>query len=160
MNTDYFLKIPGVEGEAEADGHKNEIEVESFSWGEVQPGTAGSGGGAGAAKAQKQDFSFMKRMDKSSPKLMIACATGEHFKEGLLTVRKAGGTQEDYLKIKLENFLISSYSTSATGGDTIPTESFTINFSKLEMRYSPQKPDGSLGAEVKQTFDFSQTKKL
>lgn len=159
-NTDYFLKIVGVDAEATDDKHKGEIELESFSWGEVQPGTAGHGGGAGAAKVQKQDFAFMKKFDKSSPKLMIACATGEHFKSAVLTVRKAGGDQHDYLKITMEDLLVSSYQTNGGGGDAIPTESVTLNFSKLEMSYKEQKPDGSLGGEVKQKYDFSANKKV
>jgi type VI secretion system secreted protein Hcp len=160
MATDYFLKVPGVDGEATDDKHKGEIEIESFSWGEVQPGTAGHGSGAGAAKVQKQDFSFVKKMDKSSPKLMIACATGEHFKNALLTVRKAGGTQQDYLKITMEDLIISSYTTNAGAGELIPTESVTLNFVKLEMSYKEQKPDGTLGGEVKQKYDFGANKKI
>jgi len=160
MATDYFLKIAGVEGEATDEKHKGEIEIHSFSWGEVQPGTAGHGGGAGAAKVQKQDFAFMKQMDKSSPKLMIACATGEHFKNAVLTVRKAGGDQQDYLKINMEELIVSSYTTNGGAGEPIPAESVTLNFVKLEMSYKEQKPDGSLGGEVKQKYDFGANKKV
>ncbi len=160
MATDYFLKIDDIKGESTDSKHKEEIELESFSWGEVQPGTAGHGGGAGAAKVQRQDFSFTKKFDKSSPVLMIACATGQHFKQAVLTVRKAGGDQQDYLKMTMDELIVSSYNTNAGMGDPIPTEAVALNFAKLEMSYKEQKPDGTLGADVKQKYDFAANKKI
>ena len=35
-----------------------------------------------------------------------------------------------------------------------------MNFAKLEMSYKEQKPDGTLGGEAKQGYDFSANKKL
>ena len=152
---DYFLKIPGVDGESTDDKHKGEIEVESFSWGETQSGTAGHGAGAGAGKVQPQDFHFVKKLDKGSSRLFIACATGEHFKTALLTARKAGGGQQEYLKITMEDVLVSSYQVSgAAHSDVVPTDQVSLNFSKIEISYKEQKPDGSLGGEAKQKYDF------
>lgn len=157
---DFFLKLDGVPGESTDDKHKGEIEVESFSWGEANAGTGGHGGGSGAGKVVPQDLVFTKRMDKSSPVLFIACATGQHFKDALLTARKAGGTQQEYLKMKLEEVLISSYQTSASSGDTIVHETVGLHFAKLEMVYKEQKADGSLGGEAKQKYDFAANKKV
>ena len=157
---DFFLKLDGVPGESTDEKHKGEIDVESFSWGEANAGTGGHGGGSGAGKVVPQDLVFTKRMDKSSPVLFIACATGQHFKDALLTARKAGGTQQEYLKMKLEEVLVSSYQTSASSGDTVVHETIGLHFSKLEMVYKEQKADGSLGGEAKQKYDFAANKKV
>ena len=158
---DYFLKIDGVPGESTDDKHKGEIDVESFSWGETQSGTSGHGGGGGAGKVSAQDFHFVKKMDKASPVLMIGCATGTHYKTAILTARKAGGGQQEYLKITMEEVLISSYQTGGSGSsDVVPMDQISLNFAKLEISYKEQKPDGSLGAEVKQKYDFSANKKI
>jgi type VI secretion system secreted protein Hcp len=160
-SVDYFLKIDGVEAESGDDKHKGEIEVESFSWGEVQSGSAGRGGGAGAGKVQPQDFSFVKKLDKSSPVLLIGCAIGQHYKTAVLTARKAGGGQQDYLKITMEDVLISSYQVGGSAhGDVVPTDQVSLNFAKLEMTYKEQKADGSLSGEVKQKYDFAANKKV
>lgn len=156
---DFFLKLDGVPGESTDDKHKGEIEVESFSWGESNQGSAGHGGGSGAGKVVPQDLVFTKRMDKSSPVLFIACATGQHFKDALLTARKAGGGQQEYLKMKFEEVIVSSYQTSAAGGAVVH-ETVGLHFSKLEMVYKEQKPDGSLGGEAKQKYDFAANKKV
>src|SRR5512135_2455806 len=111
---DYFLKIDGIQGESQDKTHKNEIEIESFSWGANQTGTAAHGGGMGAGKVQMQDFNFVMRVNKSSPKLMLACANGEHIKNAVLVCRKAGKEQQEYLKITFTDILVSSYITNGT----------------------------------------------
>ena len=78
MAVDYFLKIEGIEGESHDDKHKNEIDLQSWSWGETQTGTHSAGGGGGAGKVDMQDFHFVMAHNKASPKLMLACASGEH----------------------------------------------------------------------------------
>jgi type VI secretion system secreted protein Hcp len=156
---DYFLKIEGVDGESKDDKHKNEIELESFSWGETNSGTAGHGGGAGSGKVQPQDFHIVKRVDKASPKLFVACATGEHFKKAVLVARKAGKEQQEYLKLSFEDLIVSSYQLGgAAQSDVVPMDQVSLNFARLEVSYKAQKPDGSLDAEVKQKYDFAANK--
>lgn len=158
---DYFLKIDGVEAETTDDKNKGAIEVESYSWGETQTGTAGKGGGQGAGKVQPQDFHFVKKLDKSSPLLFIACATGQAFKSAILTARKAGGGQQEYYKVTMEDVLVSSYQTGGSSGSSVvPTDQISLNFAKMEISYKEQKADGSLGGEVKQKYDFAANKKI
>jgi type VI secretion system secreted protein Hcp len=158
---DYFLKLDGVTGESTDDKHKGEIDLESFSWGVANQGTAGYGGGQGAGKAIAQDLQCTKKTDKASPTLFIACATGQHFKDALVTVRKAGGQQLEYLKYKLEGVMVTSFQAmGAPGGNGLVHESFALNYAKLEMVYKEQKADGTLGGETKQKYDFEANKKI
>jgi len=158
---DYFLKIDGVASESTDSKHPGEIELESYSWGEAQSGTAGHGGGMGAGKVVPQDFHFVKKVDKGSPFLMVGCATGQHFKSAILTARKAGGGQQEYLKLTMSDVLVSSYQLGGSAhSDVVPMEQVSLNFAKLEMSYKEQKVDGSLGGEIKQTYDFSKNVKV
>ncbi len=158
---DYFLKIDGVDGESLDAKHKGEIEVESFSWGESNQGTVGQGSGSGAGKVVAQDFSFVKRVDKGSPVLFIGCATGKHFAKAVLTARKAGEGQQEYLKITMTDVLVSSYQLGGSAhSDVVPTEQVSLNVGKMEFSYKEQKQDGSLGGEVKQTYDFEKNIKV
>jgi type VI secretion system secreted protein Hcp len=125
---DYFLKFDGIQGESQDKVHKNEIEIESFSWGATQTGTASRGGGMGAGKVQMQDFHLVMSVNKASPKLMLACAQGEHIKSAILTCRKAGKDQQDYLKVTFSDILISSYQTSGSGGSRAAIGSDLLNF--------------------------------
>src|SRR3989338_10520822 len=105
---DYFLKIDGIDGESTDPGHKGEIDVLSWSWGETNAGIR-AGGGGGAGKVNMQDFHFTMHSSKASPKLMLAVATGKHLPQAILTVRKAGESQLEYIKIKLSDVMVSSY---------------------------------------------------
>ena len=158
---DYYLKIEGIDGESTDDKHKGEIDVESWSWGETNAGTHGAGGGGGAGKVSMQDFHFVMKVNKASPKLMLACATGEHIKKATLTVRKAGKEQQEYLKVTLSDLLVSSFQTGGSAhASVVPTDQVSINFAKIEFEYKPQKADGSLEGAVKAGYDLKLNKKV
>jgi type VI secretion system secreted protein Hcp len=83
------------------------------------------------------DVMVVRELDKSSVKLWEYCAKGEPIKEVLIdlcvTVKDK---QEPFLKYKLENVLISSYSASAAGSSNpVPTESVAFNFTKIEKNF-------------------------
>jgi type VI secretion system secreted protein Hcp len=156
----YYLKIDGIPGESQDDKHKNEIDVESWSWGQTNSGDAAYRGGEGAGKVSAQDFLFVMKVNKASPKLMEACASGEGIKKAILTATKAGKTAQDYLKITLHDFIVSSYQTlGGNNGDTLPNDQITLNFSKMEMEYKEQQAAGSLGGSVRGAWDYKANKK-
>jgi type VI secretion system secreted protein Hcp len=132
---DYFLKIDGISGESSDSKHKDEIEIQSWSWGETN--TVSQVGGGGAGKVQFQDFHFTAAISKASPKLFLSCATGEHIKEATLFARKAGSGQQDFMHIKMEDVLISSYQGGgAASTDAVPTDQFSLNFAKIEYDFA------------------------
>ena len=156
---DYFLKLDGITGESVDSKHKGEIEVLSFSFGasNVRP-PGGSGGGAG--KVEMSDFTFTARTSRASPILFQHCAQAKHIKQAILTVRKAGGSQQEYLKIKLNDVLISSYALDGDDEDPIPHDAFSLNFVKLSFDYAPQKSDGSLDSPVHGGWDLTKNVKI
>jgi type VI secretion system secreted protein Hcp len=157
---DYFLKLAGIDGESTADGHKGEIDLESWSWGESNTGSPAAGGGIGAGKVSMNDFSFVMKLNKASPKLFLACAQGEHIKTAWLTAHRASAKQADYfLKWSFADLLISSYQTGATTGE-LPLDQVSFNFSKIEVEYKEQKPDGSLSPGIKAGWDIKTSKKI
>ena len=155
MAVDYFLKIKGIEGESKDSKHPNEIDLLSFSWGETQTGTHAGGGGGGGGKVSMQDFHFVMKTNKSSPKLLLACANGDHIGDGLLTCRKAGKDQQEFMKIKFTDMLVSSYQTGgSSSGDEIPMDQISLNYSKIEYEYHEQQKDGTLGGPIKAGYDL------
>jgi type VI secretion system secreted protein Hcp len=129
-----FLKLEGIKGESTDSKHKGDIQIDSFQWG-VGRGISSATGGAGAGKTTIQTFKIVKSVDKSSPLLLAAAASGKHYKEAdLLFARKAGGKQVDYLEIKMENVLISSIQAGGSSNNR-PQESISFNFAKVEEVY-------------------------
>jgi len=154
MAADYLLEIKKIPGESQDKKHPNTIEVTSWSWGVSNPGSMGVGGGGGTGKSTLQDLHFTSHMGKASTLLAQFCATGEHITDEVtLYVRKAGKEAQEYLVIKLNDIIISSYHTGGSGGGGAPVDQFSINFAKIRIEYKPQKADGTLGAVVPMEFD-------
>lgn len=157
MAVDVFLNLDGVKGESkDANGHAGEIDVLSFSWGCSNGASFAHGGGGGAGKVSYSDLNIMLNVCKASVVLMEKCATGDHIKKAVLTVRKAGKTQQEFYIITLTDLLVSSYQASASS--EIPTDSVSLAFSKIEFQYKPQKGDGSLEAAVFGKYDITGSK--
>ncbi len=149
-----FLKLDGIDGESTDKQHKGEIEISSFSIGTSAPRTSGGGGGAGAGKVSFSSFTITKSIDKASPQLFRAAATGKHFDKATVEfVRKAGRGQQEYLEYKLTNVLVSSIQDGTSGGGR-PTEQISFNFAKIEEVFL-----GSNGKPVQQvSMNLTQNK--
>ncbi len=161
MAVDYFLKIQGIEGESMDAKHKGEIDLLSFSWGESQTGTHAAGGGGGAGKVSMQDFHFVMKSNKASPKLLLACATGEHIPKAVLVCRKAGKEQQEFMKFTFSDMLVSSYQTGGSStGDEIPLDQISLNYSKVEYEYREQAQDGTLKGPIKAGYDLKQMRAI
>jgi len=154
---DYYLKLGDIKGESTDRTHKDEIDIMSWSWGMSQTGTVGTG--KGAAKVNVQNFPFTKLVDKASPVLLVACASGKHYPEAKLTVRKAGGEQQEYLMITMQDVVCSSLSLSGSQSE-LPTESVSLNFSKIKMEYKPINEAGVAGGSVTGGWDVKKNTKF
>jgi len=139
-NVDYFLRIDGIHGGSADTKHKDEIDIQSFSWGEQA--ALPSGGGGGAGKVTFQDFHFAARTNKASPKLMVACASGQHFKSARLTGRASQKESVDFLTVSFTDVLIASYDVGASSNEE-PIDQFSSNFATISMQYKEQRADGT-----------------
>jgi type VI secretion system secreted protein Hcp len=156
--TDIFAKIGDIKGESLDSKHKGEVEVLSWSWGVQQSGTMAHGGGGGEGKASFSDFNFTHHVDKASPVLMKACATGEHIKEATITVRKAGKGQQEYLIFKMSDIIVTNVNPSGSGDSAATAESVALQCAKIALEYKPQKADGSLDAGIHFKYDIKSNK--
>ena len=159
--TSYFLKIDGVDGESTDARHKGEIELLSFTWGESKVVAASAGGsGGGAGKVQLHDLHFVAHTSKASPQLLMACASGQHLKTAVLTVRHAGKDPLEFLVIKLADVLVTSYAVAGDAAQAQPSDQISLNFAQIAFDYRPQKADGSLDAAVHASWDAKANRKV
>jgi len=130
-----FMKLGDIKGEATDTDHKDWIIIESMS----QP-IHRSGGSS--TQPTFPDITVAKGLDKSTPKLMLACATGRHFPDATIVFTRTldDGRQQPYLQYKLKDVLVSSYQHSAnsepTAGSSQPGEQFSLNFEEIKFSYS------------------------
>src|SRR3954467_12602718 len=156
MASDIFAKLGDIKGESLDDKNKDEVEVLSYSWGVSNAGSMAHGGGGGEGKANFHDLSFTHKVDKASPVLLQACATGVHLKEATITHRKAGKGQQEFLIIKMNDVIVTSVSSGDS--DDARVETVSLAFAKVDLEYRPQKADGSLDAGIHFKYDLKSQK--
>jgi len=149
---DMFLKVEGIPGESRDERHKDWIEVLSWSHGITNPveiGPIRTGG-----RSEHQDFSVVKLLDKSSPKLNLFCCTGEKIGDAKVELCRTDGEKEPFMVYELRDVIITAIRPggSAEGGER-PTEEVTLNYGKVEWTYTEFDEAGQPRGNVKAHWD-------
>lgn len=160
MAQDIFIKINGVEGESLDAAHRGEIEVLSWHWAVSQPANMHAGSGGGAGKSSVEDLCFVHRFDKASTNLLQYCLSGKHIPEAVLTVRKAGGSPLEYLRIILQEIIISGVRPHGTVSTRTLRESVALSFSRVRMEYVLQNSEGGPAGTVAMGYDIKANKNI
>lgn len=135
-----FLSINGIKGESKYDKHTGEIEVLDYHWSVAQPraGAASGGGAMRTERAHFGDLSIYKAVDKASPALAHACASGTHLSNAVLQLCRAGGDTRLYMKYTLSDVVITSVRAGGRGyGEKVPLEEVSLSYSQIEWEYFP-----------------------
>lgn len=121
-----ILLASGIDGESTDKAFPGGIELISLGLtGPLNTGPPGS-------------FSIHKNYDKSSPTLAKRCADGKHIKEAKLVLREPSsdpGSPTIICVITMSDVLVSSFGSSSQAGQEQPTETFTLNFSRIYFHY-------------------------
>lgn len=133
-----FMKLGSIEGEATDQDHSKWIIIDSMSspiYRSIPEGAKDQQRSRG--ETTLGDVSVVRQLDKSSTKLQEACANGTFFQEVEVhfctTVKNK---QEPYLKYKLSNVIVTSYSFSGmASGQPIPSEQITMGYTECEWTY-------------------------
>lgn len=138
-----YLKLDGIDGESTSKQAPKHIEVTSFSHG-VSMAMTGNNSDVGRTTGRTShfDFTFSKRLDKTTPVLNKACSGGETIKTATIRVFGAmdDGSTIEYYNIKLKDVLISNISVSGGGMDR-PHESIAMNYNEIEWTYIQHNHD-------------------
>lgn len=148
---DTHLLIDTAPGESLSADHRGEIDVLAWQWGVDHAGGARPGGGAGQGRATPGDLVFTHAYDKASPVLARACIAGTHVGTAVLTSRKAGEGQRDFLRIELRDVLVAGVDVALS--DRGLSEVVTLSYGWIGVGYTPQDSRGGVGQEVAFTWD-------
>jgi type VI secretion system secreted protein Hcp len=105
-------------------------------------------------------LTLTKFVDLASPGLFLWCCNGKHIKLAELTVRRAGTTPVEYLKIILEDVVVGGISTGVSRADDRPTEEVVLYFGKVRYEYVPVRPDGKAGGRVNVGWSLEENRAL
>lgn len=151
MATSNFLKLDGIDGESTDRHHRGEVELLSWSWGVTNDTAGGSGGGSGVGRATPQALVFVHRYDKASPPLARLAVTGRHLRSAVLSARRSGAGQRDFLVVTLKDVLVTAVQMADSGDG--PVEQVSLRFGEIGFSYTPQTPRGGSGTPVTMTWN-------
>jgi type VI secretion system secreted protein Hcp len=143
-----YMQYEGVPGEAAAPGHDKWIEIQSCQFTPAPPAVPRAPAPAGVASGGPGRAILAKRSDKASPLLRKAADTGKLVPAVQIDVPKPTSQNPNaYLRYELKNVMVSSYSSAGGGsGAAAPTESLSLNFTKIEFKYDEQKAPPKVAA--------------
>jgi type VI secretion system secreted protein Hcp len=137
-----FMKLGDIQGESTDKEHKNWILLESVSSPIHRSVPHGKDVQRPRGETTLGDIHVVRLLDNSSVKMQEACANGTPFKEVEIHLCHQGKNKaEPYLKYKLSDVIISSYSFhGSASGQPVPSEEVTLNSSKAEWTYCKIDP--------------------
>ena len=155
-----YVEWEGIDGDCDAKGYAKHIEVNSCQWG-IGRGIGSPAGGASDRESSAPSISEVvvsKPVDNASTGLFEAALCGEGKKVTLKFVKTDAGQLETYLSYELQEVLISGYSVSS-GGDN-PSESISLNFTKIMMTNTPSGTKGETTSPVPSGWDLAAQAKM
>ncbi len=157
-----YMQYDGIKGDVTEEGHADWIECSSlqFGAGRAIGGTAtGASKGREASLCSVSEITITKPSDSSSQDLMreqmIGAIPGKKVVFEFVTTG-AGDKAETYTKFELEECMISGFSFSS-GGDR-PSESVSLNFTKIWYNMMQGKSTGELDTAKRGYFDLKTSK--
>jgi type VI secretion system secreted protein Hcp len=119
---------------------KETIDVYSWSWGFASTPVAPTGTGTKAGAPQVTELTLQRGFDEYSTFIARHGILGTHVsKVTLQGFAMDFETEKEvvYLEITMSNVLVTSYQSSGSDNG-VPYESITLNFAKIEYKYTPQ----------------------
>ncbi|MDD2390576.1 MAG: type VI secretion system tube protein Hcp [Desulfobacterales bacterium] len=143
MSSNTYIKFDTVKGESTDKGHADWIEILSWSHSFSQPASPiRSSAGSTVERAQHSDLNISKYIDSATDDLLGACWKGKQFEKVTLECFKSDGdnTPLKFLEIDLEDVIVSNFSISG-GGGSLPMESISLSYSKVQYIYNAKNKD-------------------
>src|SRR5262245_46115729 len=97
--------------------------------------TGGSGGG-GAGRTDFDDVSLRKVVDVASPRLLMACALGEHLPSATVDIFTPG-TTTPFLTYELEDVLVTRFDNAPQPTVSLPVEGVSLSYSRITVTFTP-----------------------
>lgn len=147
-----------IKGNSTMDAYVDKIIVNSYSLSVALPMSMDiANSERTAGRPMFSEVSFSKMSDVSTTEMYQACTQGTKIGPATLYVgRVENGKYMALFKYVFDDAMISNISTSGGGG--IPSDSFSINFSKITLDFTQQKKDSTEKGTASFNWDLSTNK--
>ncbi len=159
MASNIYLTLTDISGESAAEGHANAIEILNLSYSCFQPvSEARSGSIHTSGRVNHGTVNFSKYTDSSTAGICAAMWAGKTIKTATFSLVTNDDTPHEYMKIVLDNVVVSNFSIHG-GGNSLASEEVSLSFSKIKVEYHNQGEDGSTPGQKPAEWDLALEKK-
>jgi type VI secretion system secreted protein Hcp len=153
-----YLQIDGIQGDATHEQHKQWMDIEAIHWNVSRNmnTAAGSATNREASEPSISEVVLTKVSDSSSAKLFAEACSGRQGKRAVIHLVTTGSPGETYIEYSLTNTLIANYSVDSNGDR--PLETIRLNFTKMELKYTPYDENNTAKSPMISSYDLSTTK--
>lgn len=162
MASDFYVKLDGIDGESQDEGHKGWIEVKTFSMGALQNIISGRATDV-TGRGQFKPFIFSHIVDKASPKIMQYCMSGQKItKVNFHVCRAVGGSQVVVFEVildlvKIIDTTVKSVRQQSQADDVfdsyITVEEVSLVANKVTWKATTVKDDNTIEGSIEASFD-------
>lgn len=150
----YFIKFDGIDGESKNETYQGWSEIESFNQ-ELASGIKTVAGARTRGMAVLGNtISIVKKIDKSSPKLLEALTRGKRigFVEMEISRFNNDGATMVIYKYRLENVTVTRYNVMGNNSE-LPAEEIAIAFEKQKVIYTEYDEKGRSRGNIETEYD-------
>lgn len=158
-----FLQIDSIDGDVSAKGHESWIALEALDFNvkrllSTDPGRIADREGT---RPIVSEVTITKKMDKSSPYLFGEACVGKAKSEVKIDICQTGNNLNPYAQLTLSNVIVSSFDINAMSSNPYdstkppyPMETVTLNFDKIELRYTPYNNQNQPQSPIPAGYDL------
>ena len=161
MAIDTFLDLKSgqITGESTDSQFPGQIEIESWSVGGTNPPDLTSAkGGAGTGRVTMNYMDLTVKQTSATTHLFDRLVQGTHIPTAVLTCRKAGGGQEKFHQITLQEAYVAVHHISGAAGSENNMETFSLAYGQIQQEYFAQSTTGTTTSSGKKTWDLRKNK--
>ncbi|MEI4484317.1 MULTISPECIES: Hcp family type VI secretion system effector [unclassified Phyllobacterium] len=153
-----YLQIDQIQGDATHETHKRWMDIEAIHWnvGRKMNTSAGSAANREASEPTLSEVILTKVSDSSSTKLFQEACAGRTGKKAVIHLVTTGNPGDTYIEYILTNTLIANYSVDSNGDR--PVETLRLNFTKMEVKYTPYDNNHMPQSPLIASYDLATTR--
>jgi type VI secretion system secreted protein Hcp len=155
-----FVKIDGVDGGVKAKGHEKWILANTLAHSVSRQISTRTGGGQDREQTKPSLSEIVLTLSPGphTPKLFAEATTGKGKKVQIHIVKTSGDQLQTFMEYELENCLVSSHGVESKTDDT--QEQLSLNFTKINLKFTPWKDDHTPDSPITSGYDASQGAKV
>ncbi len=153
-----YFQMEGIQGDATQEQHVKWMDIQTMHWNVSRNVNtlAGAAANREASEPAVSEVTLTKVSDSSTTKLFQAACTGNSGVTATIDMVSTSNPGITYIQYVLHNAIVASYTVGSSGDR--PTESITLNFTQMDITYTPTDSTNTAMPIMRASFNVATAK--